>query len=260
MFSLNAELLNLQENQLYIEHEVLLNEQSRMEQLETLQDLMVRLKSDPCSILDLVVFDSCRSFVKYLPDLDLTVVVDFVHGLCKSIDATVHATAQDILENSQHQFESDKFALEMLLFVWHWLIDACELLPVQKDQHWDWNKQRELVLDSVHKLVMLSLDRIFIATAERDLLISMIYKSLSLMLESPSVVKTAAVKDSIIEILCHCASSYATGIQALKFRVCQEYLGDEHLADFVAGLLDNAVVNYNFNTLSDLVLRLFGLI
>jgi hypothetical protein len=115
--------------------------------------------------------------------------------------------------------------------------------------------QKESVIQCFQRIALLSLDRLFTAPAERDLVISLIFKSLSLVLESADSVKKASLKETIVETMAHCVSNYRTAQhQGLEFRIVDEYLREEYLADFVAELVDSLHVQYDYPMLGDAVL------
>ncbi|KAI8908508.1 non-SMC mitotic condensation complex subunit 1-domain-containing protein [Gorgonomyces haynaldii] len=123
-----------------------------------------------------------------------------------------------------------------------------------KKRDFDWSTLRMDALVPMQRLTLLDLDRIFTANAERDLVLGMIYKSISLMLENPETLKKANVRDTLSDILCHCVAQYKTSQQVLKSRILDEYLREEHLAQFVAEMVDTCVVQYQYSDICDSIL------
>ena len=122
-------------------------------------------------------------------------------------------------------------------------------------------------MQAIYNIILLDLDRLFQTHTERDLVINMVIKSVSLMLENPDIMKRSSCKDTVLEIICHCAAHYQSeqdqGFRVdivLKYRIIEEYLREEYLADFVAEILDSCTVTYESSTLSDAVLLYFIII
>lgn len=186
---------------------------------------------------------------------------EFVELICGGLNALVDAIRQDLQNGAQFQFESDKKCIELFVYLWHWAIEAAhgryqELCKAKsKVTQWDWPGQREQLLSCVQNLVLLDLDRLFTSLAERDLVLNLVFKSTSLMLESPEMIKKQANKDLIIGLFSHIVAHYPTiDHQGLQFRILDQYLLEEYLADFVAELVDSTVVHYEYQLLSDSLL------
>jgi hypothetical protein len=75
-------------------------------------------------------------------------------------------------------------------------------------------------------------------------------------LESPDSVKDEKVKNGIIDIYSLIVVKHEKGTRStLQARVVQEYLREEHLADFVADFLVNLVKTYENTVIVDSVMK-----
>ena len=90
-------------------------------------------------------------------------------------------------EGAQHNFELDKSCLEILIFLWHCLVDKAEprwkavvkevakkavkVKAKKNSDDWDWCAHRTRSLEILERLVIVNLDRIFISSAERDVFV-----------------------------------------------------------------------------------------
>ncbi|KAJ3043566.1 Condensin complex subunit [Rhizophlyctis rosea] len=280
-FNLHEELMRLQNGEVSIEEEISIPDITSNDLEEILDELVETLQGDPNQIAQQKYFDTVRSFIKYFDTLGPEIAHKFV-DLLLSVHSEQSASVKlDLEENAQHNFEQDRYTLYMYTFAWHWLVEQAEgkWRNVKKEQEravgattkpkgrgakgksqnaneWDWHKQRSHALTTAKKLLLLDLDRIIIASSERDMLINMITKSISLMLEDIDVVKDEALKQLVLTILCLCSTRYDRGLgHGVQTRVTKEYLREEHLSDFVAELLHMLVTQYNDTRLVENVLR-----
>jgi hypothetical protein len=85
---------------------------------------------------------------------------------------------------------------------------------------------------------------------------SIITRAISLILESSDSVKDEKVKNGIIDIYSLIVVKHEKGTRStIQARVVQEYLREEHLADFVADFLANLVKTYENTMMVDAVMK-----
>ena len=125
-----------------------------------------------------------------------------------------------------------------------------------------------MLLQVMENALSLDFSRIILQSSDYECLLryisliihleSMITKALSLMLETPETIKDEGVKGAIIDILCICVAKHEKGPRsgilkmvdvftrvAIQMRIVQEYLREEHLADFVSDLLETLVNSFD---------------
>lgn len=194
--------------------------------------------------------------------------------LIVAIDKEITNTTEDIAENQQHNFEMHKQTLELLIFLLHWLFETAELksksrssskVVTSKSKAVDsgpWDSKtvnlRGKALDTFQKILLLNLDSIFIATSQRDLVINdMIFKSIRLCLENHDTLKVSSVKITISDIFCHCAQKYQSSLKVM-FNHLHDFLREDHLAEFVAEIIDSSIVNYEQKAIIENVTKFIG--
>ena len=258
-FQLHSHLVLLQEDTLTTDRELL--DPSPHDLLELSGCLM----SDALALLDERTFDCCASWIKAYPQLAPSLATDLASTLLESVESCIQVTKQDLEDGAQYCLENDKKALEMSVFLLHWLILTAETnsihsttklkKPVKSNSSdEEWSSLRVRALISIQKLVLLPLDRIFKATSERDVVINLVYKTLGLFIDISELMKVNVIKETVSEILCICASRYNSEQAGLKNRILYEYLREEYLADFVAETLDSCIVTYEHVRLVDDIL------
>ncbi|KAJ3010187.1 Condensin complex subunit [Thoreauomyces humboldtii] len=280
-FNLHEELVRLQENDVLLDNEVDISRLDTDDISVKLDELIERLQGEPAQILDPVTFDGARSFVKHFDALDLEVAHKFVDFLLSVFLEQMKNVDLDLEENAQHNFEQDRACLQMYTFCWHWLLEVAETrwknIKKEVDKaasmsskpkpragkgrkvttgQWDWPTQKGVFLATSIRLVSLDLNRLIIATSDRDTLLGMMTKSVSLMLEDPETVKDETVKGKVVELLCLCVTRYDRAMgHGLQTRVVEQYLREEHLSEFVAEFLEVLVTKHNDTKMTDAILR-----
>ncbi|RKO83089.1 non-SMC mitotic condensation complex subunit 1, partial [Blyttiomyces helicus] len=194
----------------------------------------------------------------------------------------IQSVEEDIQENSELSFDQTRVTLEVYTFLWHWLVEVAEkrwkgmqrelervatstgktkaqsakAKAARKEEDWNWKSQKTRALVVVKRLLLLDLNRIVTAAAERDAIINMITKSVSLMLEDPDAVKADDTKQEMIHVLSLCVHKYERGLgHGVQTRVSREYLREENLVDFVVDLMLVLVRDYEDTRLVENVLR-----
>ncbi|KAJ3299918.1 Condensin complex subunit, partial [Borealophlyctis nickersoniae] len=285
-FNLHEELVRLQDNEVSFEEECVVPDLDSDQVEGALDELVENLQGDSSYITQPRFWDMARSFVRHFESLNPDASNKFVDLLVSVFDEQIASVKDDLSENAQHNFEQDKYTVEMYTFIWHWLIEVSEgrwrnlrkenekaaggakpkhvidvkgrgsKAKVSTSAEWNWSAQRLLVLKSAEKLLKLDLDRIIIASSERDMVVNMITKSISLILEDVDAVKDDALKKLIMHVLALCATRYDRGLgHGVQTRVSKEYLREDHLADFVAELMDLLATQYTETALIENVLR-----
>ncbi|KAI8587881.1 non-SMC mitotic condensation complex subunit 1-domain-containing protein [Geranomyces variabilis] len=280
-FILHDELVRLQENDVQIDNEVQLDHLSPKDVAEKLDELIESLQGEPAQILSPVIFDCTRSFVRHFDALTPEHVHKFTDLLLSVFVEQTKAVEGDLEENAQHNFEQDRAALQMYTFCWHWLIEVAEnrwkgdrkeeektaaltgkpkartTKAKQGKGTWGWPMQKVQALNTVAKVIELDLNRIVIASSDRDTLLSMVTKSVSLLLEDPDALKDDLLKTAAAELLCLCANRFDGAVRhGLQTRIVEQYLREEHLSEFVADFMQTLVVKYEDTRLIENVLRL----
>ncbi|KAI9102612.1 non-SMC mitotic condensation complex subunit 1-domain-containing protein [Phlyctochytrium arcticum] len=281
-FNLHEELVKLQNNDIQIDKEVLLRDMNQTEVEENLDGLVDILQNDASRITLDEPFDATRSYLKYFESLPAPVCAKFVDLLLSVFGDQIQSVHADIAENAQHNFEQDRISLQMYLFSWNWLFDVAESRwrAIKKDnekaaamtgskvkaksgkgtrdgaREWNWESQRIPALQLLTKVLSLDLPRIMVASSDTEAIISLITRSISLVLEEPDIVKSETTKELLIKILCLCVTRYDQGMShGLTTRVLDQYLREEHLSEFVAQFMATLVENYDHTKLLDDVLR-----
>ncbi|KAI8917711.1 non-SMC mitotic condensation complex subunit 1-domain-containing protein [Powellomyces hirtus] len=280
LFNLHEELVRLQENDAQLEFEVDIPGLDEDGVSDKLDELIESLQGEPSQILNQSVFDTARSFVRHFDSLNLEAAHRFTDLLLSVFVEQIKSIESDLEENAQHNFESGRAALQMYTYCWHWMIEIAEnrWKGIRKETEkaatmtgkpksrtgkgkqagqWDWNTQKVEALRTAIKMVSLDLNRIVVASSDRDTLLSMITKSVSLILEDSEALKVDSLQATAIELLCLCANRFDRAVgHGLQTRIVEQYLREEHLADFVAEFMQLLVVKYDDTRLIENVLRL----
>jgi hypothetical protein len=103
-----------------------------------------------------------------------------------AFEKQIETTKQDIEEKAQHNYEMDRQVLQLLVFLWHWLVEIMEDRVKQSpkviakkskssnDSIWESTKHsnRSRAFTLVHTFVCLPLEVVFISSADLDLIIN----------------------------------------------------------------------------------------
>ncbi|KAJ8325723.1 condensin complex non-SMC subunit Cnd1 [Batrachochytrium dendrobatidis] len=244
-----------------------------------LDELVVLLQDDPSSLLQPRPFDTCKSYIKHMRCLTPASADKFSDILISAFGQAIASITLDLAENASHNFEADRILAEKFAFLLvSWIQTATAISKeettqtsttvkslksksklsslAQDNQQWDWIGQRERIITHLEHLVELELDRLILATSERDVLTSMICKSISLILESPEVLKREPVCIALIDTLCIIATRYETPAQfgGVRSRI-EDFLREDNLADFVANLLNSMIANHNNAAFVEIILK-----
>lgn len=154
------------------------------------------------------------------------------HALSKLFDLIVSGLSSeaDVLHNELGTDEQDAISqhrklLEMYGFLLQWSISAVEVkaaekpaggVPVKgrgggkngrskvaaKDGSWDSTVQLQAALDTMCKVLMLKLVKIFTTTSERDTFVGLFTRSVYLILENEQRIKITALRMHAFKVLC----------------------------------------------------------
>lgn len=110
---------------------------------------------------------------------------------------------------------------------------------------WNWIVQRDAIVDQLDKLLLLNLGRFILVASERDVLMSTICKAVSFILEDADAVKREESRSPLVDVLCVIGSKYDSDSKkgGVRSRI-EDYLQEDHLADFVAEVMDAMIANY----------------
>ncbi|KAH6595136.1 hypothetical protein BASA50_006122 [Batrachochytrium salamandrivorans] len=260
------------------DYEIPVPDLSSEETERLMDDLVLLLQNDPFTLLQPSSYDACKSYIKYFDSLCPSLADKFADIIISAFSDVLASVTLDIAENAHHNFEADRVLLEKYAFIltawiqaaivrWKETVDATPSAVkhtgvksrqkvVKDDTHWDWIGQRDRIVVHLEHLVELPLDRLILATSERDALASMICKSISLMLEDTDILKKDSTCNSIIDTLCIIATKYDNPTQGggVRSRI-DDYLREEHLADFIANVLNSMIVNHDNTAFVENVLK-----
>ncbi|KAI8927315.1 hypothetical protein BC831DRAFT_504035 [Entophlyctis helioformis] len=275
-FVLHEEILGFQDPSQAVDNELLLRDYDRAETERFLDDLVASLQEDPSLLLNPRTMDTCKSFIKYFDDLPLGLADKLVDIVASAFEETTNNIKKDLDDNAQYNFETNRVLSEMYVFLSACIVEKAEArwkavragappkapkakgkqkspLSASADDVWEWPPQRERIATRFEMLVALQLDRLILASSERDAVMGLICKSVSLMLEDVDVPKKEHTASAIIETLGTIATKYdsPTKTGGVQSRI-HDYLREDHLADFVADLLNSLIVSHDNAPLSRL--------
>ncbi|KAJ3100089.1 Condensin complex subunit [Physocladia obscura] len=285
-FSLHVRLLELQEDpQAAFDGETLLAESSPGDVALLLDDIVGSLVEGPENVLSEFVFDGIRSFCKYWEILDATVMNKLIDIIVERLNAFISTTADDLKQSDATQptnFDSlHKPIIETFAFLIHWLIESAEsrakqdkakgaakklsdpstkgkkkgAKPKVDSDGWHWESQKQIILETIGSLLKLEIQRIIISASERDTFISMITKSVCLILEDTDAAKSSGVKNAAFVILGLAAKKFDSGpTKAVQTRIIH-LIKEDHLAESIADFLKKMADGLEFPELTDGILR-----
>ncbi|KAJ3406921.1 Condensin complex subunit [Chytriomyces hyalinus] len=280
-FELHEQLLWLQEESTSsFEGESLISEMNPSDVAQLMDDLVGCLVEAPENVLQKGAMDALFSFIKNFNILDAHIVANLADIIVDRIKSFVTLTAKDLGSDSQqNQFDSfHKPVIEMYAFLIHWMIDVGEMryreekskeitkapaggkgkskAKASSQPHvLEWESIRARLLEAVGLSLKLDIHRIIISSSERDLYVSMILKSVCLVLEDKDAIKNANTKNAAFAILGLAAKKFDTGpTKSVQMRVIQ-LIKEEHLAEPVAEFLKKVSDALEYPELLDGVLR-----
>jgi condensin complex subunit 1 len=154
------------------------------------------------------------------------------HSMSKIFDLIISGLSSeaDIVHNELETEEQDdvqhhKQLMEMYAFLLQWSISAVEVKaaekpaggapvkgrgtgksgkakPNAKDGNWDSTIQLQAALETMCKVLKLKLGKIFMTTSERDTFVGLFTRSVYLILENETRIKTTALRMHAFKVLC----------------------------------------------------------
>ncbi|KAJ3123736.1 Condensin complex subunit [Nowakowskiella sp. JEL0407] len=243
---------------------------------DKLNDLIDTLELNGQNILDEEIYETLKYFIRYLSHLQPETANKLLDILESSLSKEIRLLEED--DETDHAIlEPHKFTLEVFAFLLHWLIDVGEdqykkqLKEKEKDptnmmkgrkgkttkktanaNEWDWNSQKQRILNIFVQFLKLDLEKIIYSQTERDNVIGIISKSVNLLLEDEKNVKDQDLRTAMFEILGLSVVSYDQ-VQAIKTRLMQNIV-EEHLSEPIAEFLKMLATNYENVKLTEAVL------
>ena len=196
----------------------------------TFDSLQFLLKCAPISLIseqnyteepDSELFKLSRS-TSLLPSHTLSKILDLiVSGLSCEAD-TIHS---ELESDEQDAVQHHRQLLEMYGFLLQWAISVVETKaaekpanaasakgraagkggkskPSNKDSIWDSSTQIQAALDTMCKVLKLKLGKVFVTTSERDTFVGLFTRSVYLILESETRVKSTPIRMHSFKVLC----------------------------------------------------------
>ncbi|KAJ3216820.1 Condensin complex subunit [Dinochytrium kinnereticum] len=273
-FDLHAELLDAHSAEPF-ENELLVAEFDADFIGQRLDLLIQRLTGNPTNALEEDIYCDIRSFIRYFDLLNVESSIKFGDVLLDGLTEATSAAGSDIADGIQTTFDEHRLVLEFFAFSTHNLLENAELkarrekreksaanpskrAPIKKarnEEGWNWASQRERLLKAYATLLSIDLHRLIVASSERDCLVSMLTKSIALILEDPDTIKLGTTKTCIFEILSVCARKYDTELSKGVVSRISQLIQEEHLAESMAELLNFASEKHSFSELADSVIR-----
>lgn len=283
-FNITDEIIHLQENDVQYDTNVPdISSLSNYDVLSYFDDLLEILQSNSQILMDVSIYDKVKVFLAYFDDLELGLVHNLVDLLVNSFADQMTSISADIQENNQHNFEMDRNLLLRYSFILYWLIERSEIRwrgvkqqmekddaaatyasgktnssrnkkvnKKKRDNIWSWSSQRVNVLQAAVRAIKLNLHRLIFSDSERETVISLFSKSVSLMLEDPDTIKDDEAKDAVLMVICDIIDRFEsklTGkdsglLNGIQGRILNDYLREEHLSDFCADILISLANDY----------------
>jgi condensin complex subunit 1 len=162
----------------------------------------------------------------FLPTHALSKILDLViSGLSSEADI-VH---NDIESNEQDAIEHHKQLLGLYGFLLQWTLAAVETKVAEKPaasapargrgkaakskaaDNWDPSAQVQAAMDTMCKVLKVKLGTVFMTTSERDTFVNLFTRSVYLILESESRVKSTPIKMHAFKLLCIAVKHHGHG-------------------------------------------------
>jgi condensin complex subunit 1 len=207
-----------------------------------------------------------------LPTHALSKILDLiVSGLSAEADVVL----QDLESDEQDVLQHHKQILEMYGFLLQWAISVVEVKAAEKpagaaaarkgpkgtkpkaspkDSQWDSTGQIQVAMDAMCKVMKLRLNKIFATTSDRDTFVNLFTRSVYLIMESETRIKTTATRMFCFKVLCVAVKhhGHAFGAQA---SIVQNLTYFEHLSEPMAEFLHILSEQYDYPQLSGETMR-----
>ena len=179
---------------------------------------------------------------------------------------------QDIENDEQDTLAHHKQTLQIYAFLLHWTLSAVEnkaaeksAVPARKgvkntkktqakDGAWDSTSQVQTAMDVMCRVMKLKLNRLFSTTSDRDTFVNLFTRSVYLIMESESRMKTTPVRMFCFKVLCIAIKHHGHALSA-QTSIVQNLTYFEHLSEPMAELLHILSEQYDHPQLSAEILR-----
>jgi condensin complex subunit 1 len=207
-----------------------------------------------------------------LPTHALSKVLDLVvSGLSAEADSILHDPECDEEDVLQHH----KRILEMYGFLLQWAISVVEMKAAEKpttaaparkapkgaksraspkDGNWDSTGQIQVAMDTMCKVMKLRLSKIFATTSDRDTFVNLFTRSVYLVMEGESRIKTNATRMFCFKVLCIAVKHHGHAFGA-QTSIVQNLTYFEHLSEPMAEFLHILSEQYDYPQLSGEIMR-----
>ncbi|KAI8976821.1 non-SMC mitotic condensation complex subunit 1 [Pilobolus umbonatus] len=270
IFELSEELLKLQEGgavNYYIPNETDIRGKSDIDLARYLNDITDSVEESSGNIVDSLVFDKIRSFIKYFPFVQPRIASRLFDIVLAAFRVEIKTTYNDLEKNTKETYNTHKQVLEMYGFLVHWFLTVIEEANVTKthnkknkhteDKEWDWIPQKIKAYDSSSWLLEMRLSRIWTLTPERVKFVNLFTKSIYQLFENPLNTKSAKIKERAFRILSICIKNY-DHLFVAQTTIMQNLQYWEHSAETMAELLVYMAEKQDYTQLADEILREIG--
>lgn len=256
-FVLADELLRLQEDELEIEHEVLLDTLDAEEQAATVDRAVDAVAHAPTSVQQGEVYGGLLSCIKYAASLRASACHKLVDAVLSGMQSVVDELAEDEAPSLE--------ALERYAFLLQYLVQSLEKHRAQwgaaptrgkpTGDGWTWPSSIPPVLATMARALRALSERVWEATAVRDTFVSRcMLRPATLLLENEAYCKVPAIKNGLFRVMCLAVKLHgqAFNVQTSILQSLQYY---EHLAEPMAELLEAMRVEFDVERIAEDVLR-----
>jgi condensin complex subunit 1 len=207
-----------------------------------------------------------------LPTHALSKILDLiVSGLSAEADVVL----QDLESDEQDVLQHHKQILEMYGFLLQWAISVVEVKAAEKpagaaaarkgpkgtkskastkDGQWDSTGQIQVAMDTMCKVMKLRLNKIFATTSDRDTFVNLFTRSVYLIMESETRIKTTATRMFCFKVLCVAVKHHGHAFGA-QTSIVQNLTYFEHLSEPMAEFLHILSEQYDYPQLSGETMR-----
>ncbi|KAI8393588.1 non-SMC mitotic condensation complex subunit 1-domain-containing protein [Radiomyces spectabilis] len=269
-FILHDEIVRLQDKttaEYYIPNEMAIAGQSDHELARYLNDITDRIEVSSDAIVDPIVFDKIRSFLKNLSSLNQRICNRLLDILLSAFKSEIRTASDDLDNNEKDTFAGHRQHLELYSFLIYWFLTAVEekssgtTTKSKKGKHRsddanakDYSTQKAKAFDAIGWLLELKLGNIWTLTPERNTFITLFTKPAYQVFENPHYVKSSIVKTRAFKILSLCIKNYGH-LSASQTTIMQTLQYWEHSAEPMAEFLQYLVNQHDYRQLADEILR-----
>ncbi|KAK9479296.1 armadillo-type protein [Lipomyces japonicus] len=215
-------------------------------------------------------FESLEAMLLRFPELSNQSKLKLTDLLISGL-ASQAETAYQLIESDEHElYSKQRTLLEMYSFLLQWAVAALEKgntigpQAVSKSKTKkagsgnsntnDTIEQLQSALDVMCKVQKLKLSKLFVATSERDLFISLYTRSAYLIMESEQNLKVLSLKMHVFKVLCIAIKHHGHGFGA-QISLVQNLTYYDHLSEHIAEFLRILYEQYDYSQLTEDILR-----